>query len=76
MKARIAWKAFGKEVRECRIRHGAGLRELGRTLGIDKATLSRAENGKPINPALFIWLAGWSGHTAEEYLAPLYTKRR
>ena len=75
-RARIAWKAFGKDLRACREAYDLGLREYATQFGIDKATLSRAENGRPINAALFVWLAGWMGKDPQEYLAPLYTQRR
>lgn len=74
--ARIAWKETGHDLRACRIEHGMGLRYMARSFGLDKATLSRAERGAPINPATFVWLADWAGHDARDYLAPLYTKSR
>ncbi len=74
--ARIAWKTFGRDLRACRVEHDMGLRYMAASFGIDSATLSRAENGKPINPAIFVWLADWAGHDARDYLAPIYTKAR
>lgn len=73
-RAKIAWKSFGKAVRTVRLELKVGLRELARGLGMPPATLSRAENGKPIDPATFVFLADWCGHDPRDFLAPLYTK--
>jgi transcriptional regulator with XRE-family HTH domain len=75
-RARIAWKAFGKDVRSLRLNLNVGLRELARGFGMPPATLSRAERGKPVDPATFMFLTDWCGRDAREYLAPLYTKER
>lgn len=74
MEARIAWKAFGHDLRACRVEHNMSLRYMATSFGIGKSTLSRAENGKPIDPAWFVWLADWCGYDVRRYLAPIYTK--
>lgn len=75
-RARIAWKAFGRDLRACRIEHDMGLRQMATMFGLDKSTLSRAERGVAIEPSTFVWLCDWAGHDARDYLAPLYTKAR
>lgn len=74
-KARIAWKSFGRDLRKARRSFGS-LRFVAESLGIDKATMSRAENGKPIEPAKFLWLGDWAGLDVRCYLAPIYTRDR
>ena len=74
-RARIAWKQFGRELREVRKSYGS-LRSVSATLGVDKATMSRAENGKPIEAHMLLWLADWAGRDVRCYLAPLYTDAR
>lgn len=76
MDARIAWKAFGRDLRACRVEHEMTLRYMATSFGIGKSMLSRAENGKPISTEWFVWLADWCGHDARDYLAPIYTKAR
>jgi transcriptional regulator with XRE-family HTH domain len=75
-RARIAWKAFGKDVRKVRLNLNVGLRELARLLGMAPATLSRAERGKPVDPATFLFLADWARGDPRRFLAPLYTKEK
>ncbi|MDE2106231.1 MAG: helix-turn-helix transcriptional regulator [Patescibacteria group bacterium] len=75
-RAKIIWKNFGRDVRDCRERHAMTLRRMSADFGIDRSTLSRAENGKPISPELFVWLADWAGHDTRDYLAPLYIRPR
>lgn len=74
-RARIAWKQFGRELKEVRIGYG-GLREVAELLDLDKSTLSRAERGQPVEPATLLFLADWAGLDVRCYLAPLYTKCR
>ena len=75
-RARIAWKAFGKDVRSVRMNLKVGLREFAWMIGMPPATLSRAECGKPVDAVTFVLLADWAGHDVRDYLAPLYTKSR
>lgn len=66
---------FGRDLRAVREEHGS-LREMARTLGVSRSQLSRAENGKPIQPAHFLWLCDWAGLEVLGYLAPMYTSER
>lgn len=75
-RARIAWKAFGKDVRTVRTNLKVGLREFAGLVGMSPATLSRAERGKPVDAATLLWLADWAGQDVRQYLAPLYTRSR
>lgn len=75
-RARIAWKAFGKDIRSVRTALNVGLREFAGLVGMSPATLSRAERGLAVDPVTFVWLCDWAGHDPRDYLAPLYTKAR
>jgi transcriptional regulator with XRE-family HTH domain len=54
--SRIYWKRFGKELRVCREAFDEGLREFSKRTKIDKAAVSRAENGKPVTVENFFSL--------------------
>jgi hypothetical protein len=55
-KPKIDWRAFGRETKVLIDDFDGSLREFGRTTGIDKATLSRMQNGKPLDPVNFLWI--------------------
>lgn len=62
------WKVFAREFREARESQELGLREAARTLGVHHATLCRAEQGKPIEVADFVFLCDWLGRDPKTYL--------
>lgn len=65
--ARFKWKAFGRDLRECRHAADLGLRELARELKIHHATWCRAENGKPLTVPIFLFLCDWLGVDPQIY---------
>lgn len=64
----VRWKRFGNDLINCRMAYDCGQRELARKLKMDKTTLNRAENGKPIAAPAFVFLCKWMGALPETYL--------
>lgn len=62
------WKQFGRDVRAMRGNMQMGLREAGRCLKIHHATWCRAEAGKPIAVADFVFFCDWMDHEPTQYL--------
>ena len=52
----INWRKFGSMVAARIDLLGYGLRELSGITGIDKATLSRAQNGKRLTAENYLWV--------------------
>lgn len=52
----LDWSKFGASVRERIGALGYSIRELAAITGIDKATLSRAQNGKPLTVENYLWV--------------------
>lgn len=61
------WQTFGSDLRDYRVRRRIGLREFCRQQPIDKATLSRAERGKPIEVPPFVFLCEWIRKRPSKY---------
>jgi hypothetical protein len=61
------WQGFGRDVRAFRERRKLGLRECCRSMPINPATWSRAENGKPIEVPHFVFLCEWIGRRPAAY---------
>ena len=53
---------LGKVIRGWREREHLGIREAASQIGVSVATLSRIENGKPIEGATLIKLLDWLLH--------------
>lgn len=64
----IVWKKFGKDVKVHREERGLGLREAARALHVAAATWCRIEQGKPVDAAVFLWVAAWIGKEASLYV--------
>lgn len=62
------WKDFARDVRAMRENMQLGLRESARCLKIHHATWCRAEQGKPIAVADFIFFCDWMGIDPTYYL--------
>lgn len=62
------WDDFASDVRRQREGRELGLREASRSLGVHHATLCRAEHGKPIEVADFVFLCDWLGVEPARYL--------
>lgn len=65
---RFRWGEFGKDLRGTREDMFMSLREASKKLKIDKATWSRAENGKPIEAPTFVFLCAWMSNDPSIYL--------
>ena len=55
-KPQIKWKRFASEARVLIDDFDGSLREFGRVTGVDKATLVRMRQGKPLDPVNFLWI--------------------
>jgi hypothetical protein len=53
------WDRFAIDLRQFREARKLGLRECCRSMPINKATWSRAENGHPIEAPVFVFLCEW-----------------
>jgi DNA-binding XRE family transcriptional regulator len=61
------WSAFARDFRQARECQELGLREAARSLGVHHATLCRAEQGKPVEVADFVFLCDWLGVDPKAY---------
>lgn len=62
------WRQFGRDLRANRTAFGWGLREAARETKTHHATFCRAEMGKPIEVADFVFLCRWIGAQPADYL--------
>ncbi len=67
-KRRFKWKQFGKDVRQMRDNMQMGLREAAKCLKIHYSTWCRAEHGKAIDVADFVFLCDWMDENPIQYL--------
>lgn len=58
---KVQWKDFGAMVRADRAKRDVGLRQFAKDTRMDKATISRAENGKPLSAVNFLALCAACG---------------
>ncbi len=61
------WRQFGDDLRAYRERRKIGLREFCEQQPIDKATMSRAENGRPVEVPHFVFLCEWIRRRPNKY---------
>jgi hypothetical protein len=69
------WKRFASDLTAERQIDGLGLREAARLSGVHHATYCRAEHGKPIETADFVFLCWWTGLNAISYLPTRILRR-
>ena len=67
-KRKFKWKQFGADVRHMRDNMQMGLREAARCLKIHHATWCRAEQGKAIEVADFVFICDWMDVEPTQYL--------
>lgn len=65
---KFRWKAFGKDLASVRRSGFMTLRGASRRLKVGHATWCRAEQGKPIEAATFVFLCEWMGNNPSIYL--------
>jgi transcriptional regulator with XRE-family HTH domain len=65
--AKFQWKKFGQHVRDFREGTKCSLRETAEVMPIGHATLSRAENGKPVTVPVFLFLCDWMNSNPFQY---------
>jgi DNA-binding Xre family transcriptional regulator len=53
---KIQWKQFASDIRAERASRDRGLRQFAKDIRMDKATVCRAEGGKPLTAANFLAL--------------------
>lgn len=71
---KFKWAKFGNHLRAYREDNGFGLRQCADGNNIDKATWSRAENGKPIETPTFIFLCEWMNSNPLQYASRKCTR--
>lgn len=67
---RLKWRDFSKQLRKRRRSLDFGLRELARAIEVTRSTLCRAEQGKVIEAADFIYLCNLMGADPRQFLYP------
>lgn len=60
---------LARDIRDVLTRRGESLRGSARTCGIDKSTLSRALNEKPLTADNFARICVWGSLNANHYIA-------
>jgi transcriptional regulator with XRE-family HTH domain len=66
---RLHWRKFGRELKATRSLDGLGLREAARKSKINHSTFARAERGRPVEAAHFIYICRYWGLNPWEYVS-------